>query len=180
MCATRNTSNREDVFCCNRPEHGYCWLLIAYEITCICIEFMGFPDGAVVKSQPAKCRRHRDVGSVFRSGRSPGVGDGKPTPIFSRKIPRTEEPGGLQSMGSQRVRYNWTHTAHTVCGVNTRQLGKPHIFLEESCYWHQCLYLCYLRTFFKSSKSDNLPPPRPFPFICFLQGEPHPSELNNC
>ena len=106
VCATRNTSNREDVFCCNRPEHGYCWLLIAYEITCICIEFMGFPDGAVVKSQPAKCRRHRDVGSVFRSGRSPGVGDGKPTPIFSRKIPRTEEPGGLQSMGSQRVRYN--------------------------------------------------------------------------
>ena len=106
VCATRNTSNREDVFCCNRPEHGYCWLLIAYEITCICMEFMGFPDGAVVKSQPAKCRRHRDVGSVFRSGRSPGVGDGKPTPIFSRKIPRTEEPGGLQSMGSQRVRYN--------------------------------------------------------------------------
>ena len=106
VCATRNTSNREDVFCCNRPEHGYWWLLIAYEITCICMEFMGFPDGAVVKSQPAKCRRHRDVGSVFRSGRSPGVGDGKPTPIFSRKIPRTEEPGGLQSMGSQRVRYN--------------------------------------------------------------------------
>ena len=65
MCATRNTSNREDVFCCNRLEHGYWWLLITYEITSICMEFMGFPDGTVVKNQPAKCRGHRDVGSVL-------------------------------------------------------------------------------------------------------------------
>ena len=27
--------------------------------------------------------------------------------ILASEIPRTEEPGGLQSMGSQRVRYNW-------------------------------------------------------------------------
>ena len=27
--------------------------------------------------------------------------------IFAWRIPRTEEPGGLQSMGSQRVGYNW-------------------------------------------------------------------------
>ena len=26
--------------------------------------------------------------------------------ILAWRIPRTEEPGGLQSMGSQRVRYN--------------------------------------------------------------------------
>ena len=31
------------------------------------------------------------------------------TPIFSsRKIPRTEEPGWLQSIGSQRARYYWS------------------------------------------------------------------------
>ena len=30
------------------------------------------------------------------------------TPVFlPRKIPRTEEPGGLQSTGSQRVRHDW-------------------------------------------------------------------------
>ena len=29
--------------------------------------------------------------------------------IFACKIPWTEEPGGLQSTGSQRVRYNWAH-----------------------------------------------------------------------
>ena len=27
--------------------------------------------------------------------------------IFAWRIPRTEEPGGLQSVGSQRVGYNW-------------------------------------------------------------------------
>ena len=30
--------------------------------------------------------------------------------ILAWEIPRTEEPGGLQSMGSQRVRHDWTHT----------------------------------------------------------------------
>ena len=29
------------------------------------------------------------------------------------RIPWTEEPGGLQSMGSQRVRHNWNNLAHT-------------------------------------------------------------------
>jgi len=29
------------------------------------------------------------------------------THIFAWKIPWTEEPGGLQALGSQRVRHNW-------------------------------------------------------------------------
>ena len=32
--------------------------------------------------------------------------------ILTWKIPQTEEPGGLQSMGSQRVRHDWV-TKHT-------------------------------------------------------------------
>ena len=45
-----------------------------------------------------------DLGSIPGSGRSPGEGNGKPIPVFlPGKIPQTEEPGGLQSMGSQRV-----------------------------------------------------------------------------
>ena len=36
--------------------------------------------------------------------------------ILAWKIPRTEEPGGLQSMGLQRAGHNWVteHTAHRV------------------------------------------------------------------
>ena len=33
--------------------------------------------------------------------------------ILAWKIPWTEEPGGLQSMGSQSVRHSWSDLAHT-------------------------------------------------------------------
>ena len=33
--------------------------------------------------------------------------------ILARRIPWTEEPGGLQSMGSQRVGHKWTWLTHT-------------------------------------------------------------------
>ena len=33
--------------------------------------------------------------------------------ILSWRIPQTEEPGGLHSMGSQRVRHDWAHRAQT-------------------------------------------------------------------
>ena len=41
--------------------------------------------------------------SIPRSGRSPGGGHGYPLSTLAWRIPRTEEPGGLRSMGSQRV-----------------------------------------------------------------------------
>ena len=44
-----------------------------------------------------------DPGSTSRSGRSPGEGSGTPLQCLAWKIPWTEEPGRLQSMGSQRV-----------------------------------------------------------------------------
>ena len=37
--------------------------------------------------------------------------------ILAWRIPWTEEPGGLQSMGSQRVRHDWPHT-HVFCCVH--------------------------------------------------------------
>ena len=39
--------------------------------------------------------------------KSPGKGNGYPLQYFCWKIPLTEEPGGLQSTGSQRVGHNW-------------------------------------------------------------------------
>ena len=44
-----------------------------------------------------------DLGSIHGSGRSTGEGNGNHSSILSWRIPRTEEPGGLQSMESQRV-----------------------------------------------------------------------------
>ena len=53
-----------------------------------------------------------DSGSIPGWGRSPGEGNGYPlqysthSSILAWEIPWTEEPGGLQSMGLQRVRHD--------------------------------------------------------------------------
>ena len=47
------------------------------------------------------------VHSILGSGRSPGGGNGNPLQCsYWKTISWIEEPGGLQSMGSQRVRHN--------------------------------------------------------------------------
>ena len=64
---------------------------------------MGFPGGSVVKNPPANAR---DTGSFFGSGRSPEKEMATLSTILAWEIPWTEEPGGLKSMGLQRVRYD--------------------------------------------------------------------------
>ena len=61
----------------------------------------------VVKNPPTDAGDLRDLGSILGSGRSPGEGHGNPLQYSCpRESPWTEEPGGLQSMGSQRVGHN--------------------------------------------------------------------------
>ena len=38
--------------------------------------------------------------------------------ILTWRIPRIEEPGGRQSMGSQRVKHDWTPNTHIHITVN--------------------------------------------------------------
>ena len=65
---------------------------------------MGFPDGSVIKNPLANAG---DTGSIPGSERSPGGGNGNPLQyILAWKIPWTQEPGWLQSVGSQRVRHD--------------------------------------------------------------------------
>ena len=47
-----------------------------------------------------------DLSSSSWSGRSPGEGNGNPLQYSCLENLRAEEPGGLQSMGSQRVRHD--------------------------------------------------------------------------
>ena len=62
-----------------------------------------FPGGPVVKNPPANVGAAGDKGSIPGSRRSPGEGNGYPLQYSSWEIPWTEEPGGLQSMGSQEL-----------------------------------------------------------------------------
>ena len=47
-----------------------------------------------------------DLGSIPGSGRSPEEGNGNHSSILAWRIPWTEEPGGLKSMGSQEFIHN--------------------------------------------------------------------------
>ena len=70
---------------------------------------IGFLGGSVVKNLPAKQETR-----VQSLGQEDPLETGMAThsSILAWRIPWTEEPGGLQSMGSQRVGHDWA-TKHT-------------------------------------------------------------------
>ena len=54
--------------------------------------------------------------------------------ILAWEIPWIEEPGGLQSMGSQRIRHNWATNTHTDLNINfiwKHPTETPRILLEQ-------------------------------------------------
>ena len=56
------------------------------------------------------------LGLILGSGRSPGKGMAIHSSILTWRTPWTEEPGRLQSMGSQRVGQDWlTNTLERIC-----------------------------------------------------------------
>ena len=60
----------------------------------------------VVKNRSANAGDVRDVGLIPWLGRSPGGGHGNALQYSFLENPWTEEPGGLQSIGSQRIRHD--------------------------------------------------------------------------
>ena len=60
----------------------------------------------MVKNPPASAGASGDAGLIPESGRSLEKEMATHSNILAWRIPWTEEPGGLQSMGLQRVRYN--------------------------------------------------------------------------
>ena len=79
----------------------------------------GVPGGFMAKESTCNAG---DTGSIPSLGswlgRSPGGGHGSP-PLRPLTIPWTEEPGGLQSIGSHRNGHKWSDWARThACQVN--------------------------------------------------------------
>ena len=77
----------------------------------------------VVKNPPANAGDSRDAGSNPGSGRSPGGKNSNTLQYSCLKIPWTDEPGRLQSMGSKRVRHYWV-TEH----AHVHELLKPMVW----------------------------------------------------
>ena len=66
----------------------------------------------MVKNPPANAGDIRGVGLIAGSGRSPAGGHATHSSVLAWRIPWTEEPGGPQSVGLQRVGDDWV-TEHT-------------------------------------------------------------------
>ena len=81
---------------------------------------MGFPCGTNGTEPTYQCRRLRDTGSIPGFGRSPGGGHGNPLQYscLENSMDR-EEPGGLQSIRSQR---DTTQEALNTCILSTKNI----------------------------------------------------------
>ena len=90
------------------------------------IRHWGFPGGSVVKDPFADTRAAGDAASIAGPGRSPEEDMSPCSSLPAWRIPWTEEPGGLQAMGSHKVGHDRT-TEHRRAGRSQSQF---HINLE--------------------------------------------------
>ena len=65
--------------------------------------YLGFPAGLAVKNLPVMQELQETWVQSLSQEDSPEEGMVAHSSILAWRIPRTEEPGGLQSIGSQRV-----------------------------------------------------------------------------
>ena len=68
--------------------------------------------GPVASHGKESASKAEDPGSIPGSGRSPEKGMATHSSILAWEIPWTEEPGGLQSLGSERVGHNSATKTH--------------------------------------------------------------------
>ena len=92
-----------------------------------------FPGGSTVKNQSAM-HKTQETQVQFLSNQDP-LEEGMAThsSILAWRIPRTEEPGGLSSMWSQRVGYDWRDSTalHIFAITTTNGQTKKHLTKEE-------------------------------------------------
>ena len=94
---------------------------------------LGFPGAARGEEPTCQCRRISEAGSIPGSGRSPEEGMAIHSSILAWRIPWTEEPAGLQSMGSQRVGHDWSNLACMHAAIKNKcQCWRP------KRHWFDC------------------------------------------
>ena len=75
--------------------------------------------------------------------------------ILAWRIPWTEEPGGLQSVGLQMVRHEWATNTTTIKISPEFYLLIP-LTLNWTLVWKECSFPCIFSNFVKKSKSVSL------------------------
>ena len=88
----------------------------------------GFPGGACGKEPPASAGNVKDTGSIPGLGRSPVETMATHSSIPSWRTPWTKKPDSLQSIGSERVKHDWSDLAR-MHGVVFQLLSHVQLFL---------------------------------------------------
>ena len=126
------------------------------------------------KEPTSPCRRHRRYRFDSWVGKISWRRKWQLTPVFlpmDKKIPWTEEPGRLQSIGSHRVRHYWSDLAHTCTNI------KKHSF--QSNRGIKCSHIYRKRCWKKFSRQVTLM--KHFNLgINFLRPPISPSSLQVC
>ena len=98
-----------------------------------------FPDGASGKEPACQCRRCKTHGFDPWVRKIPCRKKLQPTPvILPGESPWTKEPGGLQSIGFQRVKHNWGYLAHMHklgCDNGDRKVDRLRVCPEMKQVW---------------------------------------------
>ena len=90
----------------------------------------------VVKNLPANAGEVRDEGSISGLGRSPWRRAWQPSPVFLPGQPHEQRSQGIQSIGSQRVGYNWSDLA---CAFATHTHTRTHPDMYVYLFTHKHL-----------------------------------------
>ena len=99
-----------------------------------------------------------DQGSIPCSGRSLEKAMATYSSILAWRVPRTEKPCGLQSMGSQRVRHSWVTFIFHTCVITNMCYICMHMLLYwyiTYIYIYTHIYICAYNVQFCSSASEN-------------------------
>ena len=102
----------------------------------------GFPGGSAVDNPPAtQERQEMQVWSLSQED-PPEEGIATHSSILAWKIPWTEKPGGLQSIGLKRVSHDWATPEHTAAVMSIRTLpgcpaGRPALLVMLAVSYSQ-------------------------------------------
>ena len=88
---------------------------------------LGLPRWLSGKESTCSAEAAGDAGLIPESGRSPGGGHGNPLKYSCLENP--VDRGTCTSIGSQRVRHNWSDLAHTLLSVQVDQVFSGFSFL---------------------------------------------------
>ena len=95
---------------------------------CVCVCVCIFPGDSVIKNPPAK----QEMWVWSLGGEEPLEKDmATHSSILAWEIPGAEEPGGLQSMGLQRVGHEWATNSFTHTHTHTHTHVSIYVCVQE-------------------------------------------------